>query len=232
MTENKEPDMIIHNTYDTSILPPISNKKAMSKKSNLHADGTIGTIANISLTEENANKYGDITKIGWIPRMEHSIQMHDEQRRKEIAWQQHKTFARDPNRLLEVTISTIILAATNNKVPKEHLIYSLIYLKNIKDEFGDHPPNVSNFIKYLNNLKKQQEIEWEKSYYAEPEKPTHVTKMINPKRLSRIPRPIANSTFVEECQQNNKQDVKKQCKMLQAQLKKTACVDSKLNSVE
>lgn len=220
MSEKEEPNTIFHNTYHPSI---IEDEKPTYSQSSKHPDGSPSNVTHVPLTEGNSPNYGDSTKLNWTSRMEHSIQQQETERKRDIALQQLRTFAQDPNRLLEVTISTIILAASKNKVPKEHLIYTLLYLKNITDEFGDHPPNISNFIKYLNSLKKQQEVEWEKTYYADPELPTHVTKMQNPNKLSRIPRPVLNCTFSDD-------ELKKECKKVEAVFKKKGCC--KLNQVE
>lgn len=157
------------------------------------------------MSNKNAVQCGDSSRIGWAHRMEYSVAQQYEEAKKRIAYQQQTTFARDPNKLLEVLISTIILAARRVELPEEHLIYSLMYLKSIKDEFGDHPPNISNFIKYLNTIKKQQKFVWKKSYQVEPETPMHVYKIQNPKKLSRIPRPIRpNDDNQEQCQSLNK----------------------------
>lgn len=227
MSGKKEPSTFFSsNTYETNILPPIIDKQVRNKNVTFHADGSPANTTIVPLTKNNASKCGDTSRIGWASRVDYSVKQQYEERKKEIAVEQQRTFAQDPNRLLEVTISTIILAAIKSPVPKEHLVYSLLYLKNIKDEYGDHPPNISGFIKYLNGLKKKQEIEWEQSYYTEPEKKTHVVKLQNPNKLSRIPRPIVQSG---DCPQK---DLVKKCKRMQMDLKKSGCVDSTLNAVE
>lgn len=222
MSKKKEPSMKFYsNTYETNILPPIIDKNARSSR----ADRTATNVTIVPLTGINANKCGDTTKIGWIPRIDYSLKQQEEERKKEIALQQQRTFAQDPNRLLEVTISTVILAAMKKPVPKEHLVYSLLYLKNIKDEYGDHPPNISAFIKYLNGLKKSKKnkVQWEQSYFTEPEKKTHVVKLQNPKKLSRIPRPIIVQSKSDSTEKELK---KKECKKLRFDLEKKCSVTS------
>lgn len=216
-----EPELVIHNTYSTSILPHIDDTKKPKPKTRSNAIIQI-------LNDNNANERGDITHLGWIPRMDYSVQEIEREKLKQAAVDQHRQFMRDPNRLLEVLITTVMLAAAEKPVPKEHLIYSLIYLKNIRDEYGDHPPNISNFIKYLNHLNQQQKVEWKQSFHVDPDKKTHITKIQNASKLSRIPRPITKKSFEDD----ESLSLKRECKRLDETLRKKGCVDFRLNNVE
>ena len=64
-----------------------------------------------------------------------------------------------------------------------------MYLKNIKDAHGDHPPNISNFLHYLNFIGTNQNIEFKQKFTFEPANPLVTTKLANPQKLSRVPRP-------------------------------------------
>ncbi|XP_057663910.1 uncharacterized protein LOC130898545 [Diorhabda carinulata] len=58
--------------------------------------------------------------------------------------------AQDVIDLLAITISTImLLAAGHDSIPIEHQRWTLSYLENIRDEFGNNPPNVTGIINHL-----------------------------------------------------------------------------------
>lgn len=112
-----------------------------------------------ALTSQNWHEYADTTHLGWRGRVDHSFMFTEGAKARQEAIDQMTNFIHDPNRLLEVTVSTIIMAALDKPISNEHLIFSSLYLRNIKNEHGDHPPNISNFIHYLNYLRRQQNDE-------------------------------------------------------------------------
>lgn len=63
----------------------------------------------------------------------------------------------DSLNMLAVTISCVMLMASDSKVPEEHMKWAETYLKCIKTEEDQHPPNIQgilNHIRYLKDPKK------------------------------------------------------------------------------
>uniref|UniRef100_A0A6P7F5D7 Uncharacterized protein LOC114326486 n=1 Tax=Diabrotica virgifera virgifera TaxID=50390 RepID=A0A6P7F5D7_DIAVI len=61
--------------------------------------------------------------------------------------------AQDAMDLLAITLSTVmLLAAGHAEIPKEHQRWTLSYLENVRDQFGNNPPNVRGIINHMNML--------------------------------------------------------------------------------
>lgn len=137
--------------------PPYDPYKDPSDQTNLYLKPEAASnVEVVAITCRNANESGNSTRLGWAGRVEHSMNISEAAKAKQNALDNMTTFIHDPNRLLEVSITTIILAAVGQPLSYEHLIFTSLYLRNIRDEHGDHPPNISNFIHYLNFLRRSQ----------------------------------------------------------------------------
>ena len=189
MAKNRGPPFKIHNNYITSILPPFKRPPvALSCDSDNAATKNTTFVA---ITPANISKYSDVTHIGWKPRIDYSMKELEESKKRQCTYNLRKNFITDPNKLLEVTISTILLAATGNDVPKEHLLYSLLYLRSIKNGCGDHPPNISNFIKYLNFLRRCSDDNTNKTmYHIDTEMKMKLAKHNDKHKLSKTTKKI------------------------------------------
>lgn len=64
--------------------------------------------------------------------------------------------------MLTTVISTILLMATDSKIPCVHLDWTQKYLNCIKDENGNHPPNVQGILNHMRYILGERE-EKEKS---------------------------------------------------------------------
>ncbi|XP_072377433.1 uncharacterized protein [Diabrotica undecimpunctata] len=61
--------------------------------------------------------------------------------------------AQDAMDLLAITLSTVmLLAAGHAEIPKEHQRWTLSYLENVRDQFGNNPPNVRGIINHMKML--------------------------------------------------------------------------------
>lgn len=59
--------------------------------------------------------------------------------------------------MLSIVISTVLLMATDSKIPCIHLDWTKKYLNCIKDEYGNHPPNVQGILNHIRLLSGERE---------------------------------------------------------------------------
>lgn len=55
--------------------------------------------------------------------------------------------------MLAVTISCVMLMASESKVPEQHMKWAENYLKCIKTDDGNHPPNIQGILNHIRYLR-------------------------------------------------------------------------------
>lgn len=145
----------------------------------------------VSLSDQNATRFGDTTRVGWKGRVDYAINAYQTARLKAKATEHE--IQRDPTALLNVTITTVILLASGIfDIPIEYYLYTELYLLSIRDEFYDSPPNIENLIKHMRYIRQNNNITWESEYVDEPPPGLLISKIPN---RSRIPLPIHSRSF-------------------------------------
>lgn len=76
---------------------------------------------------------------------------------------------KDAMYMLGVTISSIILMAANHSLSKEHIEWTKHCLESIRDDFGNHPPNVQGILNHMKTIQPAAEAEAEGEAGAEDE---------------------------------------------------------------
>lgn len=67
----------------------------------------------------------------------------------------------DVNKMLGVAITTIILLAREiYDIPIKYYVWTEVYLKMIKDRYGNHPPNVNNLLAHIASIKEKHNTKW------------------------------------------------------------------------
>lgn len=59
--------------------------------------------------------------------------------------------------MLSIVISTVLLMATDSKIPCVHVDLTQKYLNCIRDEYGNHPPNVQGILNHIRYLMGERE---------------------------------------------------------------------------
>lgn len=133
MSKENKP-LLERSSYVPYILPEWKNECKSDKPH-------VSTPTIVQLTNENASKYSDITShVGWRRRIDYALQNIE------------TTDNQDPNKfagLLENVISTVIVLASNGSIPDEYLISTYLFLRKVRNEFGENPPNIASFMEFL-----------------------------------------------------------------------------------
>lgn len=93
--------------------------------------------------------------------------MNDERRKlrraAETFMPEISSSVRDPNRMLNVTITTVMLLASGRiNLPIEYFMWTELYLRTIRNEHGQQPRNIASLLTYLAHLKEKQSISYDK----------------------------------------------------------------------
>lgn len=166
----KQNQTVYENFYEPTISLQEDEHVPIRKKYRTAKDYTI------RLNDTNAHHFADVSRVGWKGRVDYALAEYEGEMSR-LKATEHE-IQQNPNRLLHTALVTIVLLACSKNVPLNSFMYTELYLKSIKNEYGDRPQNIQNLLKYMRHLKKTKNYNWgEMMSHVETRKGLVITKI-------------------------------------------------------